>query len=96
VLEQLEIGSLIDDGGGEPARMLDEFGGQVALVEGHGDAVGLHGHLRDGVADTAVVAAAVAGGNDEQAVLDVEKGIAHNDFGFKGANVHKYRIHTDK
>ena len=79
MLEQLEVGGLTDDGSGEPARTLNEFGGQIALVEGHGDAVGLHSHLRDGVADTAVVAAAVTRGDDEQAILDVEKGIAHNN-----------------
>ena len=77
VLEQLEVSGLAENGGGKLSRTLDEFGGQVALVESHGNAVGLHGHLHDGVADAAVVAAAVASGNDKQAVLDIEKGIAH-------------------
>ncbi len=77
VLEELEVGRLAEDGGREFARTLDKFGGQIALVEGHGDAVRLHGHLRNSVADTAVVAAAVTRGDDEQAVLDVKKGIAH-------------------
>ncbi len=87
MLEQLEVGGLTDDGGSEPARTLDEFGGQIALVEGHGDAVRLHGHLRDGVADTAIVAAAVTRGDDEQAVLDVEKGVAHKNRTIKSAKV---------
>ena len=82
MLEQLEVGGLTDDGGSEPARTLDEFGGQIALVESHGDAVGLHSHLRDGIADAAVVAAAVTGGDDEQAVLDVKKGIAHKNMNY--------------
>jgi hypothetical protein len=32
----------------------------------------------DGVADAAIVAASVTGRDDEQAVLDVEKRVAHN------------------
>ena len=72
VFEQFEVGRLADDGGREASRTPDKFGGQVALVQGHGDTVGLRRHLLDGIADAAIVAAAVAGGDDEQAVLDVE------------------------
>lgn len=52
--------------------MLDKFGGQVALVEGYRDAVGVHRHLRNGVADTTIVAAAITCRDDKQTVLDVE------------------------
>ena len=56
---------------------MDEFGGQVALVQGHGDTVGLCRHLCYGVANATIVTPIVTRRDDEQAILDVEKWIAH-------------------
>ena len=35
VLEQLEVGGLADNGGGELARTLNDFGREVTLVQGY-------------------------------------------------------------
>jgi hypothetical protein len=78
VLEQFEVGSLADDRGSEASRTLDEFSGKVTLVEGYRNAVRLCSYLCYRVADATVVLPVVTGRDDEQAVLDVEKGIAHN------------------
>ena len=56
---------------------MDEFGGQVALVQGHGDTVGLCRYLCYGVANATIVTPIVTRRDDEQAILDVEKWIAH-------------------
>ena len=68
VLEQFEVGSLAEDGGCEPARALDELGGQVALVQGHGNAVWLCRYLSYGVANTAIVTPIVTRCDNEQAI----------------------------
>ena len=77
VLEQFEVGSLTEDGGCELARVLDKLGGQVALAQGHGDAVWLCRYLCYGVANATIIAAIVTRRDDEQAILDVEKCITH-------------------
>lgn len=90
VLEQFEVGSLAEDGGCEPARALDELGGQVALVQGHGNAVWLCRYLSYGVANTAIVTPIVTRCDNEQAILDVKKWIAHDDFVLGQISIYTY------
>ena len=90
VLEQFEVGSLAEDGGCEPARALDELGGQVALVQGHGNAVWLCRYLSYGVANTAIVTPIVTRCDNEQAILDVKKWIAHDDLVLGQISIYTY------
>ena len=77
VFEQFKIGLLAEDRDSEASGTLDELGSEVFLAQGHGYTVGLCRNLLNSVADAAIVATAVASCDDEQAVLDIEKRIAH-------------------
>ena len=56
------------------AGLLRQLVGVVGLVDAHGDAVRRVRHLGHGVDDAAVVLAAVPGGDDVEAVADLEQG----------------------
>ena len=57
--------------------MLNEFSGEITLVEGYRDSVRLCRHLCHRVADATIVAVTILGCDDKQSILDVEKRITH-------------------
>ena len=48
--------------------------GIILLIDGHSDAIGGIGHLRDGIDDETVVLLSVVGGNHIETVADIEEG----------------------
>ena len=53
---------------GEPTALLDHIVGEILLVDGDADTVGVVSHLNGGVDDAGVIAFAVIGGQHEQTV----------------------------
>ena len=55
-------------------RLFDDVVGVVGLIDGHGDLVGVVGHLGDGIDDEAVVLLAVVAGHHVEAVAQLIEG----------------------
>ena len=74
VLEHREGGGHIQAVDVHHAGLLDDMVGIIGLVDGDRHPVGGVGDLGDGIDDQAVVLGAIVGGDDVQAIADVEQG----------------------